>query len=435
MTQRSVDRSYRALVRVPTLGRIVLGMGLARIAQAMLGVAFVLFTLSEYHSPQLAGLVTFASLVPGILISPIAGVLLDRHGRIRLMIADYVVAVSAMILIAGLASIHALPPWLLVLIATAMSLTSIFSAVGLRTLFPLIVPRHLWERANALDSNGYVVATILGPPVAASLVAFAGGPVAMFAVGLLFALTAITMVGVHDPQTEVTATGTLMGDAREGLVYVWRNQTLRGLGISVSVINLAGGMTTIVLPLLVLHQLGMNEALVGLMFAISGLSGMVSALVFGRIDTRGREWIMLTIPPFGDAAAVALILPVALATPAGTAGALDPLVGLALLAASQLLVGLVNGPFDIALFTVRQRRTDPAWLGRAFAISMGFNFLGFPIGAALSGVIAANSLGGAVTLGIGACLASGILVAVLVPARDRASEGRTWRAPDGPQQE
>jgi MFS family permease len=425
MTHGPADRSYRALLGVPTLGRILLGMALARIAQAMVAIALVLFTLAEYHSPELAGLVTFASIFPGIAISPIAGVLLDRHGRIRLMILDYVVAASALAVVAALSSAHALPSWLLVLIATVMSLTSIFSAVGLRTLFPLIVPRHLWERVNAVDSNGYVVATILGPPIAASLVALGGGPAALSVIAIAYGLTALSMVGVRDPQTEVTATGSLLGDAREGIVYVWQNRTLRGLGVSISVLNLAGGMTTIVVPLLVLRQLGANEALVGLMFAISGVSGMVSALVFGRIDTRGREWVMLVLPPFGYAAAIAFVLPVALAAPAGAPGALDPILGLALIGSAQFLVGLVNGPLDIALFTVRQRRTDPAWLGRAFAISMGFNFVGFPIGAALSGVIAASSLGGAVLLGIGACVASGILAAVLVPARDPAS------GPDG----
>jgi MFS family permease len=418
----ATDRSYRALLRVPSLGRILLGMAFARVAQAMVAIALVLFTLAEYHSPELAGLVTFASVFPGIAISPIAGVLLDRHGRIRLMILDYVVAAAALALVAGLASAHALPAWLLVLIAVVMSLTSIFSSVGLRTLFPLIVPRHLWERANALDSNGYVVATIFGPPIAASLVAFGGGPVALFAIGVIYGLTAVSMVGVQDPPTTVTATGTLLSDARAGLVYVWRNRTLRGLGISVSVLNLTGGMTTIVVPLLVLRQLGANEALVGILFAISGVSGMISALVFGRIDTRGREWVMLVLPPFGYAAAIALVLPVALAGPIGTPGALEPALGIGLIAAAQLLVGLVNGPLDIALFTVRQRRTDPAWLGRAFAISMGFNFVGYPIGAALTGVIAASSLGGAVVLGIGACLASGVLAAVLIPVRDPATE-------------
>jgi MFS family permease len=422
MTHRSDDRSYGALLAVPSLGRIVLGMGLARVAQAMVAIALVLFTLAEYHSPELAGLVTFASIFPGIAISPIAGVLLDRHGRIRLMILDYLVAASALAVIAGLASVHALPAWLLVLIAAVMSLTSIFSSVGLRTLFPLIVPRHLWERANALDSNGYVVATILGPPIAASLVAVGSGPAALFAIGLLFALTALSMVGVHDPLTRVTAVGTLLGDARAGIVYVWRNQTLRGLGVSVSVINLAGGMTTIVVPLLVLRQIGANEVLVGVMFALMGVSGMGSALLFGRIDTRGREWLMLVLPPFGNAVSIALVLPVALSAPSGAPGAIDPVLGLILVGSAQFLVGLVNGPFDIALFTVRQRRTDPAWLGRAFAVSMGFNFIGFPIGAAITGVIAASSLGGAVALGIGACAASGVLAAALVPARDPASE-------------
>jgi MFS family permease len=420
MINRPTDGSYRALLRVPTLGRILLGMGMARVAQAMVAITLVLFTLTEYHSPPLAGLVTFASAVPGTAISPIAGVLLDRHGRIRLMIVDYVVEVAALALLAGLASVHALPAWLLVLIAVITSLTSIFSAVGLRTLFPLIVPRYLWERANALDSNGYVVATIFGPPIAATLVAIGGGPIALLVIAVLFGLTALSLVGVHDPPTEVTATGTLASDARAGLVYVWRNRTLRGLGVSISVLNLTGGMTTIVVPILVLRQLGASEALVGFLFAISGVSGMVSALYFGRVDTRGREWVMLVVPPFGYAAAVALVLPVALAAPAGSAGAIDPVLGIGLIAVAQLLVGLVNGPLDIALFTVRQRRTDPAWLGRAFAISMAFNFIGYPIGAAITGVIVARSLGWAVALGIAACVASGIFAALLIPVRDQA---------------
>ena len=43
--------SYRALLEVPTLGRILLATAIARIAQAMVGVALVLFTLQEYGSP------------------------------------------------------------------------------------------------------------------------------------------------------------------------------------------------------------------------------------------------------------------------------------------------------------------------------------------------------------------------------------------------
>jgi hypothetical protein len=36
------------------------------------------------------------------------------------------------------------------------------------------------------------------------------------------------------------------------------------------------------------------------------------------------------------------------------------------------------------MFSMRQRQTDPAWYGRAFAVSMGLNWAGQPIGSAIS---------------------------------------------------
>src|SRR5450759_960517 len=158
-----VDRSYRALLAVPSLGRVLLGMQLARIAQTMVSVALVLFTLTHYGSPALTGLVIFVSLVPGLLISPLAGALLDRHGRTRLIIVDFVVALVALAVIGLLALVGELPAWLLVLIVGVASLTNPLSSTGLRSLFPILVPPHLWERVNAVDSNGYIVASIIGP--------------------------------------------------------------------------------------------------------------------------------------------------------------------------------------------------------------------------------------------------------------------------------
>ena len=421
MTDIPLDRSYRALFAVPSILRILLGMAIARVAQAMVSVALVLFTLAEYHSPELAGVVTFASIFPGLLVSPIAGVLLDRHGRIRLIIADWIIALASLVLIGVLALAHALPDWLLVVIATVSSLTSIFSHTGLRTLFPLIVPEHLWERVNAIDSNGYVIALILGPPFAASLVAIAGGPAALIVTGLLSGAAALSILGVSDPETEVTATGPILSDALEGVRYVWRNRTLRGLGFSISTLNIAGGMSTILIPLLVLRQLGASEAAVGVVFAISGVSGMVSALLAGRMDSRGREWIMLVAPMAASTIAPLLLLPPAAAAAAGQAGALDPRLGFLLIGASMFLVGILTGPMDIALFTVRQRRTDQAWMGRAFAISMSFNYIGVPVGAALAGFIAASSLAAAVGLAVLATIGASLFAAFLVPRDDPAT--------------
>src|SRR5688500_14279090 len=141
-----VDRSYRALLALPSVGRLLLGMQIARIGQSMVSVTIVLFTLSSYRSTTLAGLAAFCSIFPGLLVSPIAGALLDRHGRTRLVVLDYLVALASLTLIGVLALTSAIPAWLLMVIAGVASLTAPLSATGLRSLFPLIIPSHLWER-------------------------------------------------------------------------------------------------------------------------------------------------------------------------------------------------------------------------------------------------------------------------------------------------
>jgi MFS family permease len=402
--------SYRALFAVPQLGRVVASMQLARIAQTMFGVAIVLFALAQYDSPALAGIVTFASIFPGLLIAPIAGALLDRHGRVRLMALDYAVAFASLILIGWLSLAGLLPVQLLVLIVIVTSLTSILSIVGLRTIFPLMVPSHLWERANAIDSNGYVVATILGPPIAAGLVAFLGPPEAMIAIAVPFGLAALALFGLREPITTTVTSGRLLRDAYDGLRYAWSNRTIRGLGFSMTVLNLCWGAVTIIVPLIVIDVLGEGAAWVGIAFAASGVSGMISALIFGRRDTRGRELPMMAIPMLLSAPIVALMLPAT-----GAFGPIAPGIGLGLVVVAMFLFGLANGPLDIALFTIRQRRTDPAWMGRAFAVSMAFNFMGYPFGAIIAGALATDSVAAALVLSAVACLVAGVLAFWLVP--------------------
>jgi MFS family permease len=395
---------------------MILGMQIARIAQSMVSVVIVLFTLTRYGSPELAGLVVAVGTLPGIFVSPIAGALLDRHGRIRLVMLDYLVAAASLVLIGALALANLLPAATLVAIAGVSSLTLALSQTGLRSLFPILVPEHLWERANAVDSNGYVVAQILGPPAAAGLFAVAGGPLTMFVIAAAFCVAAVAIIGVADPVTETASTGSLMLDAWQGLVYTWHNRTLRGLGFALSTINLAGGMITIVIPLLILTRLGLGEAAVGIPFALSGVAGMASAFYFGRVDSRGREWLMLVLPMVGMIGGLALLLPLGASRAGG--GSIDPALGFGLVAASMLVTGFLNGPLDIALFTVRQRRTDPAVLGRAFAVSMAFNFLGYPVGAAIAGALADRSLVGAILFGVVACAAAAVFAAVLIPRSD-----------------
>jgi MFS family permease len=397
--------SYRALLAVPSLGRVLLGMQIARIAQSMVGIVTILFALQRYNSPALAGTVAFASIAPGMLISPIAGALLDRHGRVRLIILDFGVATTSLLLIAGLSLAGALPAPLLVVIAAVASVTGPLSNSGLRSLFPLLVPEPLWERLNAVDSNGWVMATLVGGPFGAVFSQVVGFEAAFGLIGAAYLLAALVMIGAPDPRTDVASTGNLLRDAWLGLVYTWNNRTLRALAISLSTMNLPGGVIEIVVPLIILKRLGMQQDVVGFMFALSGVFGAVSAFAFGRLKTEGRERPLIIIPAVVFIGSTAILL-----WPAG----------LLPIALCMAISGFANGPLDIAMFTLRQRRTDPAWMGRAFTVSMNLNFSGFPIGAAIAGVLVGFSIEVALLFAVAANIAAVLLAYLLIP---RADEG------------
>jgi MFS family permease len=378
-------------------------MLLARTATTMVQLVLVLFALDRFHSPGLAGTVTFLSLAPGLLVSPIGGALLDRHGRVKLMVVDYVVAAASLALIVGLGAADVLSEAPLLAIVTVMSLTFPLSTTGVRTMFPLIVPRPLWERANALDSNGYVVSSIFGPAIAGALVATVGSLWALALTAAFYAVAAVITVPLRDPLGRVPHGG-LLSDAWAGLVYTWRNASLRGLGISVSTANVANGLFFIGLPVLVLSRLGGGAAQVGQLFALMGITAAVSVLFIGRVGTEGRERPFLSGAMLltGIAYGAVLISP-----------------NLLFAALAMALIGLATGPFDVVLFTLRQRRTDPAWLGRAFAVSMSLNFIGFPIGSALGGAVAPASLEVVFVGAMGLTAIAAALSFVLIPAQQR----------------
>ncbi|HYA00503.1 MAG TPA: MFS transporter [Candidatus Binatia bacterium] len=398
--------SYRSLLRVRGLPRIVLAALLGRTALQMLSVAMVLFVLERFHSTTLAGLAVFAYALPGVLVSPLAGALLDHSGRVPLIRLDYSIAGVAVLLILLLDRIGVLDPGLLIGIAVLGSLTSPLSSAGTRTLFPVLVPPALWDRANAVDSAGYVIAAVTGAPLAAVVAGLVGRPAALLATALVFLAAAASLVGVGR-LTPLRPGGSLRevpGQAWAGLVYVARNPTLRGLAVSLSVINLASGLLIVAVPLLVLDRFHENAAVVGALWAVSAASGGVNAVFAGHRGSQDRERRMLVGGTLGSVLAVLLL-------------AFAPNVLVAALA--MLIWGGSGGWMDIGLFSVRQRRTDPAWYGRAFAVSMSLNSVGSPIGSAIAGPLLGPGLTAGLLFGALAALISAGICILMVPPRAR----------------
>ncbi len=398
--------TYPALFRIPSFPRLATGVMLARTASQMMQLALVLFVLQRFHSPVLAGVTVFLATAPGILMSPLAGALLDRHGRVRLITLDYLVCAATLGAIVLLDLANMLTPVVLLPIVTVGALTYSLSNSGARSLLPLMVPKDLWDRANALDSIAYAVTIGGGPALAGGLTAWSGSRLALGSTAVIYLAAAIFMANLPEP-IDGRRSGSVWREAWAGLVYVAvRNASLRGIALMVSILNVGVGMLAIALPLMVFDRLHGNAALVGGLWAIYGFASVPSALLAGRFDTEGKERLVMGVSMLITAGGIAILL---FASTAWVA------------ALALLIAGLANGPFDVAMFSMRQRRTDPAWYGRAFAVSMGLNWAGQPIGSAIAGPLV--HLGLTITFAVSTALivAGTAIVPWVIPAEDRGT--------------
>ena len=346
----------------------------------------------------------FLLIFPGLVLSPVNGALLDRYGRRRLMRVDFTVAAACVTTIATLAVVNHLPVWVLLLLLSLGSLTSTLSIAGARSLFPLIVPRDLWDRANAADSLCYGVAQIAGPALAGWLTAAFSSEVALGVTASGFVLAVVALYGVPEPVVENAMTGRLFQDVGRGVRYVVRNTTLRWLAVGLSVGNVGFGMVVVLLPVLVFRLHG-NAAVVGGLLALEGVVGVPAVLLAGRVATEGRERQIMA----------------AFSALAGVATLLFLVSSFAAVALAVVVIGIAEGPVNVSLYSLRQRRTHPAWFGRAFAISMSLNFAGMPLGSAVAGPVISASITLAIALAAALAGMSALLMLTKVPAGDASA--------------
>ena len=407
MAIEQLETSYLALLRVRGFARLALGAVLGRLAGAMWEIVLVLFVLQRYHSPSLAGITLMLSLLPGLIFSPIAGALLDRQGRVRLMVLDYSLTAVLTAAIAVLSYLHSLSVPLLLAIVTVLSLSNILSITGTRSLFPLMVPRHLWDRANGLDSSSYSLTAIIGPAIAGLAIASFSPEAAVLATGVVVGIGALSLLGLPEPIERGAPVGSLLGDAWAALRYVVSHPTLRGLAGAMFFTNVGFGPILIGIPLLILRRLHGGPDLVGQIFAVQGAAGLIAGLLVGRLDSEGRERQLMAIA-------------IGIQAPAMVALALTH--QLAIVVAAVVVLGAGNAVSMLGVFAIRQRRLDPRWFGRGFAISMTLNMTGIPTGTALSGLLFNRSITLPLVLGAGITLIGAASVMLLIPKRGEPQE-------------
>jgi MFS family permease len=395
--------TYRELLRLKGVGGLLAAASLARLADRMLALALVLYVLARFRSPQLAGWATFAATAPGLIISPLAGALLDRIGAARAIGADMVCSTGCVLTAGVLAATGTDSAWSLLTLMAIYSLSNPLSWAGIRTLLPGLVPAAALGRANALDTAIHAAVDVCGPALAGLLSSIAGTAAALLVIALLYAAACIALLPMvrRPPRSGRPSRRGLLAEAMAGLAHVLRHRSLRALSLSYALYQAGWGILLVAVPVLAIQTLGKSatgDLLVGALWAASGVAGGVGALLAGRHGAPGRERVMMALGMLGT---VLAIYPVAAR------------FGLPGLGIGLGLVGFLAGPIDVGVLTLRQRRTEPAWLGRVMAVSISLNLSGLPIGSALAGVLLAWSVQATFAVAALVCAAAALAIWIL----------------------
>ncbi len=383
--------SYRHLLAMPELAALLAATCLSRLASRTFVLVSVLFALTRFHSPPVAGWIAFAVLGPGLLVSPLAGAVLDRIGPARVFFVDMAASAVLVCTLAFVSGVGRASVPVVIGLVAMISVTGPLGWAAVWTLLPRLVAAEALGRANALDVAIFATVDVIGPALAGLLIGVVG-PTAAFVVVALFHAAAAMAIGRLPPQPPQSRNqASLLRRAGEGIAAVARAPTLRGLAVSYAIYQLAWGILVVAVPVMAIRRFdpGAAEVVTGLAWALVGVAGGFSALLAGHLRVVGRElWVIVT-----GMMVVAL-----------TVGAMAAASGLFGLVVGLLLFGAAVGPIDVALLTLRQRRTPSAQFARVISVSMSLNLAGLPIGSALAGMTISWSMPATLLMAAGAAL-------------------------------
>jgi MFS family permease len=327
------------------------------------------------HSGTLLGAVVAVQLLPVLLLSPYAGVIVDRVNKRRMLFGAQITS-GALSLTLGLLTITgAVTLWMVFVLAAGLGLVRAFVAPGQQSFASELVGRDLLRNAVSLNNVMLNAARAVGPALAGILIASVG-------VGICFLVNAASFVAVllalwmMDAGALATAPPVerAKGQVREGLRYARGEAELFVPLLMMALVGTLAYEFQVVLPLMASGPLHGGASAYGFMTSAMGAGAVVGGLVIARRMKVGLRSLTL----------LALVFSATI-----TAVALAPSLPFAL--AALLVMGAASTSFLSTSASSLQLASRPSFRGRVMSL-WSLAFLGStPIGGPIIGAISQQS--------------------------------------------
>lgn len=313
-----------------------------------------------------AGLTFFFVVLPGIVVSPLAGLVADRVPRRPLLIVCQAAGAGSILL---LVLVHGPGQvWLIWLVMVAYGAIGTFISAAKSALLVTIVPKEQLGEANGFLNTTAEGLRLVTPLVGAGLFTLAGGPVVaeLDAATYLIAMGVLMWLRVEEPKAPATAQG-WFAETSAGFRHIWITLALRRIMLAlIAFVAVVGFLETAFFGV-VTDGLHRPAAFVGVMISIQGVGaiagGLTSAPLMRRITETRLTALGMVAVALGS---VICVVP----------NYLQGNLPMAVVVLAALLVGGGLPWLLVGATTLIQRRTPLALQGRVDA-AFGLLFGGF----------------------------------------------------------
>jgi DHA3 family macrolide efflux protein-like MFS transporter len=369
--------------------------------------ALVWWLTAETGSATVLAIGTLVATLPGIVIGPVAGALVDRWNRRRVMIAADSVIALATIWLAILFAAGRVQVAHIYVIMFIRALGGGFHWPAMQASTSLMVPEQHLARVGGLNEMLNGAMNIAAPPLGALLVTVLPVQVvlALDVVTALVAIVPLLFISVPQPVPEpgCESSRSLRRDLLDGLHYVAAWPGLRILLGMALMIKFCIYPAFALLPILVTEHFDGGAAALGWIESASGVGMVLGGTLLGVWGGFRRRMVTSLVGLAGLGLGLLLVglLP----------GSAFP-AALALMGVSGALMSIHSAP----LFAALQATVAPAMQGRVLSLFGSITTLAVPISLAIAGPLA-DAWGASVwyVLGGGLCVAMGV-VGLSVPA-------------------
>ncbi|MEU8886204.1 MFS transporter [Streptomyces hydrogenans] len=360
-------------------GRLWTAQTVSSLGDGVSHAALPLIALTLTRDPMALAVVTAAGTLPWLLFGVLGGALVDRWDRRRTMwVADAARAVLLAIPAAA-AALDALSIPLLATVAFLLGLGGLFFDTAATAYLPDLLGRDpvLLERANSrLRGAQTAMSGFAGPPAGSALLAL-GRAVPLLADAVSFLLSAVLVrsLPAAPARSAPEARESLLGQARAGAAYVFKDRLLLGLALRPAVGNVAFLAVETVLALFAHDRLGIDTYGFGLLLTAEAAGGLLGAAIASTLGRRLGTGTALTCTAAVEGLAIL-----------GLAAAPNAYVaGLAL-----AVCGAAMGATMVLAPSLRQAVVPAHLMGRVASTSRMLAMCAAPLGAFLGGWLAAT---------------------------------------------